>query len=185
MGKNLFSGSPVDDFVKRLESRDDLPALSPRSDWDSAMTRELLDRDDADLFGGAIVDGPMAAAVRSALLLWNDALDESHTLSQDLHSATGSYLHGIMHRREPDYGNGKYWFNRVGSHELFPTVGDSASAYAPLSMSGNWDPFAFIDLCEDAAHGRLADDVVAALKELQRDEMKLLLEYCFKKATGQ
>ena len=62
----------------------------------------------------AVVDGE-SELIQSAALLWHDHLDESHTLSQDIFSADGSFLHGIMHRREPDYSNAKYWFNRAGT----------------------------------------------------------------------
>src|SRR5689334_9801012 len=43
-----------------------------------------------------------AAAMLSALWLWHDYLDESHTLSQKIESDTGSFWHAIMHRREGD-----------------------------------------------------------------------------------
>src|SRR5881396_2646331 len=66
--------------------------------------------------------------LRSAVLLWHDHLDASHRLSQDLHTADGSFLHGIMHRREPDYGNAKYWFDRVGPHPLFADLAQRATA---------------------------------------------------------
>ena len=57
-----------------------------------------------------IVDSSMAAACHSGLWLLHNYLDESHQISQEISSATGSFWHGIMHRREADFSNAKYWF---------------------------------------------------------------------------
>ena len=53
-------------------------------------------------------------AFNSALYLAAGALDQSHSISQDLHTPLGSYLHGIMHRREHDFSNANYWFRQAG-----------------------------------------------------------------------
>ena len=180
-----YQGTAFAEIAATLESRGDLPELAPRRDYDAALTRQLLDTSTAELFGDkTIVDGSFAKATVSAFLLWNDALDESHTLSQDLPSSTGSYLHGIMHRREPDYGNSKYWFRNVGSHPLFEEVGHAASAYISLEDLTNWDPYTFIDRCEASARGRLKDEQTRDLKGLQLDEMRLITAYCFQHAVG-
>jgi hypothetical protein len=55
----------------------------------------------------AVRDPDMAAACLAGLWLYHNFLDESHRLSQDLGTPTGSYWHGLMHRREPDFGNPK------------------------------------------------------------------------------
>ena len=60
----------------------------------------------------ALVDRDMGRACFSGLWLLHDFLDESHKISQDVGSTTGSYWHAIMHRREPDSGNSKYWFQK-------------------------------------------------------------------------
>ncbi len=60
----------------------------------------------------------------SALWLLSGELDRSHTISQQFESAEGSYWHGIMHRREGDFGNAKYWFRRVGSHAATSQLAD-------------------------------------------------------------
>ena len=39
----------------------------------------------------------------SAIWLHHDFLDESHSISQNIATTTGSFWHGIMHRREGDY----------------------------------------------------------------------------------
>src|SRR5688500_14191487 len=38
-----------------------------------------------------------AVALLAGLWLWHDFLDESHTISQGLHTPTGSFWHAIMH----------------------------------------------------------------------------------------
>ena len=67
------------------------------------------------LFPGA--RAPQAAV--SGLLLLVGCWDESHELSQGIEPGEGSYWHAILHRREPDYSNSKYWLRRVGGHPIF------------------------------------------------------------------
>jgi len=120
-------------------------------------------------------------AVKAGLLLWNDDLDASHRLSQQISVATGSYWHGIMHRREPDYANSKYWFNRVGRHPVMRTLVDrvdSQHARSAFLAHQRYDPFAFIDACEAAECE--ADD--AGLRRFQLLEIRALLDYCLAEA---
>ncbi|SVE48716.1 uncharacterized protein METZ01_LOCUS501570, partial [marine metagenome] len=66
------------------------------------------------IVGGDAV--PTGSALESALWLYVDDLDRSHTCSQSIDDTTGSYWHGIMHRREGDFSNSHYWFRKVGNH---------------------------------------------------------------------
>ena len=65
------------------------------------------------LDGHAVRDREMAKACLAGLWLYHDFLDQSHRISQGLHGREGSYWHGIMHRREGDFANAKYWLRRV------------------------------------------------------------------------
>ena len=71
------------------------------------------------LFGNRpIADEGAARCCLAALWLHHDFLDESHAISQDVDTPEGSYWHAIMHRRESDYWNSKYWFRRVPQHAI-------------------------------------------------------------------
>ena len=119
-----------------------------------------------------------ANLIRSTGLLWHDHLDESHVISQDIGDSDGSFLHGLMHRREPDYPNAKYWFNQTGNHEAFPEIlkeAESVLIGTDLAhlVEGKWDPYAMVDAVSRAK----ADTAeYALLQNVQRIEFEVLLE---------
>ncbi len=141
--------------------------------------------------------GPDSIAIKAGLFQIHDELDISHDYSQDCQGegryAAGDYWHGIMHRREPDYGNSKYWFRRVGEHPVFEELSAQASGIlqccdSPIAdqwcdrLTGSgWDPFAFVDLCESCARTR-DKNLVESAKRIQWAEMLLLLAQTYRDA---
>ena len=125
-----------------------------------------------------IVDYDAARCCLAALWLWHDFLEDSHAISQEIDTLEGSYWHGILHRREPDYGNAKYWFRRVPKHPIHEPLGQAAK---PLGLDP-WDAFRFVDLCEQIGRGKSTDEQLA--REVARTEWRLLFDLCFRKATG-
>jgi len=87
--------------LKRLIATPDLPGVGPTPRAGRLPLTELNRKVDC-FIEEASLPSTLQPLVRSAALLWHDYLDESHSLSQDIHTADGSFLHGIMHRREPD-----------------------------------------------------------------------------------
>ena len=183
--------------IETLESGNPLPSLVPEDVWNSELSESIVSASPEELLKGQTVkDETYAGAIKSGLLLWNDDLNDSHDISQGLSNNTGSYWHGIMHRREPDYSNAKYWFGRVGTHPIYPElrecalslIKETADPSAALSDIGDkieshehWDPYQFIDWCA-AAEKDLSSDVAQFLQQVQVEEIKLLLAYSYRNA---
>src|SRR5262249_32770701 len=129
-----------------LWAEERLPELGPGSPNQSARAA-LAALKVEDIFP-VLRDREAALGCLSGLWLYHDFLDESHTISQDLPGWIGSYWHGIMHRREPDAGNAKYWFRRVEPNSVFIAMAAEVSKMGPFLKDGTWDPFGFVDRCE-------------------------------------
>ena len=117
-------------------------------------------------------------ALYSALWLAHNFLDESHDISQELHTPTGSLLHAIMHRREPDAWNSKYWWKRVGAHDIFPELAKYAAELGYVQRGTNWDPLQFVDDVE-AARGS-GSEGERLLEAVQHAELKLVVINCIR-----
>lgn len=168
--------------IKALLITESLPALGPESRAGALSTSALNAKLDA-LFRDAKLSCSQQELIRALLLLWHDHLDASHNISQSIENADGSFIHALMHRREPDYWNAKYWWRRVGTHPAFPEISRRVGEHlksrgavkpaAKLLPGGKWDACAFVDLCEQAASNSREVDL---LREIQRIETEVLLE---------
>jgi len=180
---------PSDDrstIVKELLTGVEPPELGPKPRPGVHSETEL-----ETVFKSLLPESQLPSAsrdlVRALVLLWHDHLDAAHTISQDIENPDGSFVHAIMHRREPDYGNSKYWWRRVGKHPCFPEIVRCAADLlkskgerdlaAKMIPRGEWDAFAFVDACEAAAGLPPSDERVQLLREIQKIETEAALEY--------
>jgi hypothetical protein len=173
--------------IRTLLSEDRLFALGPGQP-NTAARPALEAMTIESLFGAAKVGRPdLAQCCLAALWLYHDFLDRSHTISQDIAGAEGSWWHGIMHRREPDYGNAGYWFRRVGKHPVceplrrraaeLATAAGSPAGSAFFVRQSAWNSLAFIELCEASMGGDPACELLC--RQVQRAEWDLLFAHCF------
>jgi hypothetical protein len=155
--------------------------------------QELLSLDWRDRLGrGRMHDDALVRGMMAALWLYANDLDASHRISQELADRTGSYLHGMMHRREGDYSNAKYWFARAGEHAVFPQVLEEARRVAgPMSVRAevrsllglpSWSPGLFVDLVAEEVRRASADR--EALVRIQQAEWWTLFCWLYGRAGG-
>ncbi len=140
-------------------------------DPDLAETLQRLTRSKRDAQVEMLGDIPPSRVDEwmSGLWLLAGDIDRSHTISQDIDNREGSFLHGIMHRREGDFGNAKYWFHRVGSH---PALDELAERTQGEYEGGS----EFVDLVARAV--REDESIRERCQQLQWIEWQTLMMHC-------
>ena len=170
---------PVFEPLLSTDRRRPLDAGRPDSAARAALKSLTVESAFKHLFDGSnrtsVTDSDMAACCISGVWLLHNFLDESHTLSQKIDTTSGSYWHGIMHRREGDFSNAKYWFRHVGHHPVFELL-------ANRLQTNTWDPFAFVDECQAAVRGK--SNGLEQCLDIQQLEWELLFGYCYHAAIG-
>ena len=144
----------------------------------------------SDSFGSSARHNPLARACLAGLWLRYDFLDEAHAISQEVGTPEGSYWHAIVHRREPDFANAKYWFRQVGIHPIDAELAAAGRQMAAEESAGGaaaylleqklWSAERFVDLCQQASGKGAA--LVPLCRRLQQREWELLFDYCYRGA---
>lgn len=179
---SAFDRTAYGPVIAALLAEDRLPALGPGT-ANTVLRDPLAGLTPEGVFAPhQVANRDMAAACLAGLWLHHGFLDEAHTISQSIRTPTGSYWHGIMHRREPDAANAAYWFRRVGEHPIFAALAEEAAALGLRLTAGRWDPFAFVDQCDRYRGSGGAEELL--LRRVQRREWELLFDWCARQARG-
>jgi hypothetical protein len=145
-----------------------------------------------DLIAGPIARPDDADAMLAGLWLYFDWLEPSHRISQDLPGATGAFWHAILHRRDGDFSNSKYWYARCRNHPILPAIGANVSRIVnemPADKSllrlitPGWNPDAFVDFVEQI-HTQSNDPRYTLGVAIQKIEWQMLFDHCTRSAAG-
>lgn len=187
------------DFSRDFDRAGDYPKLAPREPSRNSDIKLKLDEFAESNFNKRLPESFDRTAFLAGLYLVEDFLEHSHRLSQKVQGKgkhrAGDYWHAIMHRREPDDSNSKYWFRRVGDHPVFAQLkhvlensfantddAEIETELRNLISGGEWDPLLFVDFCSRAreSHG---DKMVLVAEYIQWVEMLLLLKQTYLDAS--
>jgi hypothetical protein len=193
-GFGIFESLPLETAQPSTLPRFPLPELVATAQPNSAWLSTHLEFFDAGQLGGEVKSRDEAVALAAGLWQVNGFLEQSHELAQSVEGKckerAGDYWHAIMHRREPDYSNAKYWFRRVGPHGIHKFLARDAAAILAACpstearrwqaiLTGNseekWNPFVFVDLCEQVDKSG-DEELLLAARQIQLVEMVLLLK---------
>jgi hypothetical protein len=132
----------------------------------------------AQLVEAAVADPKMAGRPElcAGLWLYVDDLDRSHALSQSILTPTGSFWHAIMHRREGDFDNAKYWYRKAGRHPAMNHIDLTGGGAGSGTDVARYDPYLLVDRA--AAAMQRGDDSPPALISEQHREWKALFGWC-------
>lgn len=114
-----------------------------------------------------------AELLHACLLLWHDRLDAAHKLVQEREGdRDADCLHAIMHRREPDEGNSRYWWARVGQHPLAELAAEAARL-GLAALNGPDGTFRPQEMSSACCRGTLP---TSALRDLQACELRRMVK---------
>ena len=173
------------DFIQRLLLHErTLDEPLPKEPTDYELVIRVREIDDTRLFGSQpLAPGAPVALVRAGLFYYHNAMDDSHKQAAKSAGDLGSYWHGMVHRREGDFENARYWMRRAGEQPVFPEMQARASDGSPhMSRQSNWDPFLFIHLCEQYKYGET--EYKKELGHLQRVEFAAMFDYVWRQCVA-
>jgi hypothetical protein len=192
ISQSIDSLSSLGRQLLRLDAASAYTRLVVDSPGNAAAHAMLESISPNDLIDGPIVSRDDADAVMAALWLRHDWLDESHRIAQRLETPTGSLWHAILHRREGDFSNSKYWYNRAGEHPLLKTLQARANelmnsfpadkSVFRINASG-WNSAAFVDLVQQV-HALPNDPRHRLAVAIQELEWQVLFQHCTRAASG-
>ena len=93
------------------------------------------------------LSGTLSYNVAALLHLLNDGLNAAHGLCQAHEDdPTANYIHQIVHRREGDFGNTRYWVAKTGAHPFYTEL-------APLAKTAGRDSWSAGEMVTWATRG--------------------------------
>lgn len=132
--------------------------------------------------------------LKSALYIYFDGFDEAHHLVDKVEGPIENWLHAIVHRREPDASNSKYWYQRVQApEEVFHSIASQVVGFSlsdsileleilggKMARAKTWLPEVFVDICERFREKDPGSEAYRGLAHIQEIEWRGLLEFILK-----
>lgn len=178
-------------------------AQAPPLDWaeepNPTAKRKLDIYEDGKLFDGVgIKDEIWAPAVRALMYLWTGWVNDALMHAEIIAGKEKLYICAICERQAGHADVAKKLLQQLQGHEVFAALAGHVQAITKnekegaiarfrdtVEQYGEWEPFLFADLCEQARANRLAAGGVELVRLLQVREFDLLFNHCYHGLTDQ
>ncbi|MFG0250743.1 MAG: hypothetical protein ACF8OB_17800 [Phycisphaeraceae bacterium JB051] len=153
---------------------------------------------DDKLFGvPQISNVDMAMAVRSLLFVRCGLLSEGSMFAMMAPKAEADFVCGIVERNLGHKDRAKSHFHKVEEHPVYQTLHKEAMVLLKSSMDkrltrfhgilelhGDWEPYAFIDIYDEAQTGQMSSASEETVRKIQAIEFNALFLYCYQQLMG-
>lgn len=139
----------------------------------------------------------MGGAVRAALYLWNGWFAECAMYAQAAPEKEQLYLSALCERQLGHTNECKAILQQLEDHPVFGLLSEYSLEIiglgsdpplkrfkGVLELGGTWEPFAFVDLYEQARMDKLCHPTKRIVCSMQCREFELLFAHCYEAATG-
>lgn len=156
--------APLSHLAARVApNSSELPSLKPQKPFDAALTNDIEDYVKKEQGGKDYV--------RCALHILNDDISRAHDIAQaDDDNTTSNLCHAILHRREGDYWNSKWWYGKIRHPLIKEIYGSTSEAQSLVDAVQKLDK-------DGSASTPCAAGNVDTLKRKQADELAMLVQY--------
>ncbi len=153
---------------------------------------------DDKLFGVAqISHADMAMAIRSLLFVRCGLLSEGSMFAMMAPKAEADFICGLVERNLGHKDRAKSHFQKVQEHPVYQTLHKEAMALLKSSMDkrltrfhgilelhGDWEPYAFIDVYDEAMSGQMSSASEETVRKIQAIEFNALFLHCYQQLMG-
>jgi uncharacterized protein YbaR (Trm112 family) len=153
---------------------------------------------DDQLFGVPQVSNvDMAMAIRALLFVRCGLLSEGSMFAMMAQKAEADFICGLVERNLGHKDRAKTHFQKVVTHPIYQTLHKEALALLKTSMDkrltrfhgilelhGDWEPYAFIDVYDEALTGQMSSASEEAVRKIQAIEFNALFLYCYQQLMG-
>jgi hypothetical protein len=118
-------------------------------------------------------------------LLWHDHWDAAHAIAQsDEGEPDHDFLHAMIHRREGDFGNARFWLRETETHPCHDVIASRAESFltsdslrSAFTIDGRWNARAYLDAVRKQSKGNQDSSQEILLRNLQGAEMITFSEW--------
>lgn len=182
-------GALLPDDLRPLVESAPLPGLQGTSEQ-TPLRNAILDweREHTNKTGETRFPDELQDLVLASLWLLEGDLDSAHTHAQKWDSLHGCCWHAIMHRREGDWDNAKYWYQRASKSPVISNFRQTIltqhyyrivtpELVRPVKVDEFLDDW--VDIHQKAVQPSAPENLVKTLRGLDWIEWQLLLAHCF------